>query len=167
MPAALVRDIPDGGWGQRAGETEASGDRHLTTTALYTRVDVRGLAAMTRFAGATHERGGYNSASHFDGAQARVRAHHARPRGARAQGLHRRYPDCGRGHRGAAQGGGYRPDEMLEHYMRPLTLAQVHSALAYYYDQREEVEAYFDESHQAVAELEAERAEYLSRHPVA
>ena len=50
--------------------------------------------------------------------------------------------------------GGYRPEEMLEHYMRPLTLAQVHSALAYYYDHREEVEAYFDESQQVVAELE-------------
>jgi uncharacterized protein (DUF433 family) len=61
--------------------------------------------------------------------------------------------------------GGYRPEEMLNHYMRPLTLAQVHSALAYYYDHPEEVEGYFEESQQAAAELEAERAEYLSRHP--
>jgi hypothetical protein len=54
---------------------------------------------------------------------------------------------------------------MLDHYMRPLTLAQVHSALAYYYDHRDEIEAYFEESQQAAAELEAERAEYLSRNP--
>jgi len=60
---------------------------------------------------------------------------------------------------------GYRPEEMLDHYMRPLTLAQVHSALAYYYDHRDEIEAYFEESQRAAAELEAERAEYLSRHP--
>jgi uncharacterized protein (DUF433 family) len=60
---------------------------------------------------------------------------------------------------------GYRPEEMLDHYMRPLTLAQVHSALAYYYDHRGEIEAYFGESQQAAAELEAERAEILSRHP--
>ena len=60
---------------------------------------------------------------------------------------------------------GYRPEEMLDHYMRPLTLAQVHSALAYYYDHRDEIEAYFVESQQAAAELEAERIEYLSRHP--
>jgi len=56
------------------------------------------------------------------------------------------------------QKGGYRPEEMLNHYVRPLTLAQVHSALAYYYDHREEVDRYFEESQQAAAELEAERA---------
>jgi uncharacterized protein (DUF433 family) len=60
---------------------------------------------------------------------------------------------------------GYRPEEMLDHYMRPLTLAQVHSALAWYYDHRDAVEAYFEESQQAATELEAERAEYLNRHP--
>jgi uncharacterized protein (DUF433 family) len=59
----------------------------------------------------------------------------------------------------------YRPEEMLDHYMRPLTLAQVHSALAYYYDHHDEMEAYFRESEHAAAELEAERTEYLSRHP--
>lgn len=60
---------------------------------------------------------------------------------------------------------GYRPEEMLDHYTRPLTLAQVHSALAYYYDHRDEVEAYFGESQLAAAELEADRAEYMRRHP--
>ena len=58
---------------------------------------------------------------------------------------------------------GYRPEEMLDYYMRPLTLAQVHSALAYYYDHREEVEAYFEESHRAAAELEAAQAERLNQ----
>jgi uncharacterized protein (DUF433 family) len=61
---------------------------------------------------------------------------------------------------------GYRPKEMLDHYARPLTLGQVHSALAYYYDHRDEIEAYFVDSQQAAAQLEAERAEYLSRQPV-
>jgi uncharacterized protein (DUF433 family) len=56
-----------------------------------------------------------------------------------------------------------RPEEMLDHYVRSLTLAQVHSALAYYYDHPDEIEGYFRESEQAAAELEAERAEYLSR----
>lgn len=60
---------------------------------------------------------------------------------------------------------GYRPEEMLEYHVRPLTLAQVHSALAYYYDHRDEIETYFEESQQATAELEAERAEYLKRPP--
>jgi hypothetical protein len=54
---------------------------------------------------------------------------------------------------------------MLDHYVRPLTLAQVHSALAYYYDHRHEIDSYFDESQQAAAELEAERTERLSRRP--
>jgi hypothetical protein len=45
------------------------------------------------------------------------------------------------------------------------SLALVHSALACYYDHRDEIEAYLEESQRAAAELEAERAEYLSRHP--
>jgi hypothetical protein len=53
---------------------------------------------------------------------------------------------------------------MLDYYMRPLTLAQVHSALAYYYDNPEEIEAHFERAERAVAELEVERAEYLRRH---
>jgi hypothetical protein len=58
---------------------------------------------------------------------------------------------------------GHTPEEMQTYYMRPLTLAQVHSALAYYYDHREELEAYFERADRAVAELEADRAEYLRR----
>ena len=37
---------------------------------------------------------------------------------------------------------GLPPEPMLEHHSsRPLTLAEVHSALAYYYDHRDEIEA--------------------------
>jgi hypothetical protein len=49
--------------------------------------------------------------------------------------------------------------------MRPLTLAQVHSALAYYFDNREEIDSYFEESEQAATELEAERAAKLKPRP--
>ena len=56
---------------------------------------------------------------------------------------------------------GLSPQEMLGYYARPLSLAQVHSALAYYYDHPEEIEAYFEESHKAAAELEGARAEVL------
>jgi len=56
---------------------------------------------------------------------------------------------------------GLTPSQMLDYYARPLTLAEVHSALAYYYDHRGEIEAYFEESERAVGELEAERAAYL------
>jgi uncharacterized protein (DUF433 family) len=58
---------------------------------------------------------------------------------------------------------GYQPEEMLNYYMRPLTLAQVHSCLAYYFDHREEIESYFEESEQAAAELEAARDAYLKK----
>ncbi len=58
---------------------------------------------------------------------------------------------------------GHTPEEMQAYYMRPLTLAQVHSALAYYYDHREEIEAHFERAERAVAELEADRAEHLRR----
>ena len=60
---------------------------------------------------------------------------------------------------------GHRPEEMLDHYQRPLTLAQVHSALAYYYDHEDEIDAYFEASREAAVELEAERADHLSRLP--
>jgi len=60
---------------------------------------------------------------------------------------------------------GYRPEEMLQYYVRPLTLSQVHSALAYYYDHPQEIEAYFEDCQKAAAELEAARADYLSGPP--
>lgn len=58
---------------------------------------------------------------------------------------------------------GMRPEEMLDYYMRPLTLAQVHAALTYYYDHTEEIEAYFERAAMAEADFEAKRAEYLRR----
>ncbi len=60
---------------------------------------------------------------------------------------------------------GYTTEEMLGYYLRPLTPAQVHSALVYYYDHPDEIEAYFEDSHKATAEIEAIRAEYLNRQP--
>jgi uncharacterized protein (DUF433 family) len=60
---------------------------------------------------------------------------------------------------------GYQPEEMLNYYMRPLTLAQVHSALAYYFDHSEEIDSYFEEAQQAAAKLEAARAAYLKQRP--
>ncbi len=59
---------------------------------------------------------------------------------------------------------GLPPAEMLEHYSsRPLTLAEVHSALAYYYDHRAEIEADLRNDEKAEAEHEAERARYSKR----
>ena len=39
------------------------------------------------------------------------------------------------------QRAGKKPDEMLQVFAVPLTLAQVHAALAYYYDHRDEIDA--------------------------
>ena len=60
---------------------------------------------------------------------------------------------------------GHRPEEMLGYYVRPLTLAQVHSALLYYYDHTGEIEAYFEDSHKAAAEFEASRTEHMKDEP--
>ena len=56
---------------------------------------------------------------------------------------------------------GYRPEEMLDYYVRPLTLAQVHSALVYYYDHPEEIEADIADGRRVEAEIESERARHL------
>jgi len=60
---------------------------------------------------------------------------------------------------------GHRPEEMVDYFVRPLTLAQIHAALTYYYDHPEEIEAYFKAEEGAEAEYEAMRADYLRRHP--
>jgi len=61
---------------------------------------------------------------------------------------------------------GVPPEQMLEHYSsRPLTLAEVHSALAYYYDHKDEIEASFEEDRKSEAEHDARKSEYLSRRP--
>jgi hypothetical protein len=44
-----------------------------------------------------------------------------------------------------------------------LTLNQVHAALTYYYDHKDEIEASFAQDEKVVAEHDRKRAEYLSR----
>ena len=55
---------------------------------------------------------------------------------------------------------GYAP-EMLEEY--PLTLAQVHAALAYYYDHPDEIEGYVEEDRAWDVRHEREKEEFLSK----
>ena len=57
---------------------------------------------------------------------------------------------------------GRTPEQMLEEYPS-LTLAQIHAALAYYYDNREEIEQALEEEEDWEARHEQRRAEYLSR----
>ena len=59
---------------------------------------------------------------------------------------------------------GRRPEEMLDVFAVPLTLAQVHAALAYYYDHPQEVEEAYRDGERWEVEYERDRAEYLSRH---
>jgi uncharacterized protein (DUF433 family) len=55
-------------------------------------------------------------------------------------------------------------NEMLEHFdSRPLTPAEVHSALAYYHDHKQEIDASFTAEQNAEAEHETKKAEYLKR----
>ena len=57
---------------------------------------------------------------------------------------------------------GYTPERMREVYPS-LDLAQIHSALAYYYDHPEEIQAYMDEDEAWPEEYEREKAAYLSQ----
>jgi len=62
------------------------------------------------------------------------------------------------------QSHGHTVEEMLEHFdSRPLTPAEVYSALAYYHDHKEEIEASFAAKEKAGAEHETKKAEYLRR----
>ena len=59
---------------------------------------------------------------------------------------------------------GYSVEEMLEHFeSRPLTPAEVYSALAYYHDHKEEIEACFEVEERAEAGHDARKADYLNR----
>jgi len=60
---------------------------------------------------------------------------------------------------------GKRPEDMLHVFAVPLTLAQVHAALAYYYDHREEIEASFAEDDRWEEEHERAKAEHQARRP--
>ncbi len=59
---------------------------------------------------------------------------------------------------------GYVPEKMLNVFAVALTLGQVHAALTYYYDHRDEIETSFIEAHESVVESERKRAEFLERH---
>ena len=59
---------------------------------------------------------------------------------------------------------GITPENMLTMFAVPLTLAQVHAALAYYYDHKEEIEASSAEQDQAEQDHERQRAAYIKNH---
>lgn len=59
---------------------------------------------------------------------------------------------------------GKRPEEMLNIFAASLTLAQVHAALAYYYDNADEIEAALDEDAQGFDELDKEWNAHAARH---
>ena len=59
---------------------------------------------------------------------------------------------------------GYGPEKMLEAYPS-LNLAQVHAALSYYYEHSAEIGAAFEEDRGIAAEIEHDRAAFLSKHP--
>lgn len=56
---------------------------------------------------------------------------------------------------------GKRPEEMLNIFAVPLTLAQVYAALTYYYDHPDEVEASFAREDAVEAQIDRDRAKYL------
>jgi uncharacterized protein (DUF433 family) len=57
---------------------------------------------------------------------------------------------------------GLTPAQILEHYP-DLSLAQVHAALAYYYDHVEEIEAELARDDEAAADFERRKAELLAK----
>jgi len=61
---------------------------------------------------------------------------------------------------------GYAPDKMLNVFASPLTLAQVHAALAYYYDRPDEIGASFAEEDGVEAEIARGRTEFMSRRTI-
>ena len=58
---------------------------------------------------------------------------------------------------------GRAPEQMLDTFGTSLTLGQVHAALAYYYDHKEEIDASFADEEKVLAEHDRKRAEYLNR----
>jgi uncharacterized protein (DUF433 family) len=58
---------------------------------------------------------------------------------------------------------GYKPEKMLNVYAVPLTLAQVHAALAYAYDHPEEIEAALEADRRAEREIDRGRAEFFKK----
>jgi uncharacterized protein (DUF433 family) len=58
---------------------------------------------------------------------------------------------------------GYKPEKMLNVYAVPLTLAQVHAALAYAYDHPEEIEAALEAERRSAAEVDAANRAFRRR----
>jgi len=56
-------------------------------------------------------------------------------------------------------------DQKIREPYPDLTPAQIHAALAYYYDNRDEIDAELDADENWEAEHEREKAEHLSRRP--
>ncbi|HKC11308.1 MAG TPA: DUF433 domain-containing protein [Vicinamibacteria bacterium] len=59
---------------------------------------------------------------------------------------------------------GLKPENMIEYFSVPLTLAQIHGALAYYYDHPEELEGDISDGKRVEAEIERDRALHLKGH---
>src|ERR687892_1479955 len=51
-----------------------------------------------------------------------------------------------------------KPEEMIEYFSVPLTLAQIHGALTYYYDHPEEIEGDIADGKRVEAEIEGDQA---------
>ena|SRR6188508_1218419 len=60
---------------------------------------------------------------------------------------------------------GKTPEEMVHAFAVPLTLAQVHAALAFYYDHRGEIDASFAEDDAWEGEHDRARADHLTHRP--
>jgi uncharacterized protein (DUF433 family) len=58
---------------------------------------------------------------------------------------------------------GYTPEQMLKEYP-DLNLAQVHAALTYYYDHKDEIEAIIEADRQAFENMHQEWEDYAERH---
>ena len=58
----------------------------------------------------------------------------------------------------------YSAEKMLEAYPS-LSLAQVHAALSYYYQNPDEIAASFDEDRRIAEEIEHDRAEFFAKRP--
>jgi uncharacterized protein (DUF433 family) len=56
---------------------------------------------------------------------------------------------------------GVKPEEMLDYFSVPLSLAQVHGALTYYYDHPDEIDADISDGGRVGTEIERDRALYL------
>jgi len=60
---------------------------------------------------------------------------------------------------------GLKPEDMIEYFSVPLSLAQVHGALTYYYDHPEEIEGDISDGKRVDAAIERHRAVHLKSRP--